>query len=355
MYKYKTDKLGPNWLQMITKSKPDLRIKGRVIFIDEASMVDTPLLNIILEFCKDCKIVFIGDKEQLAPVGEELSPVFSVVEPQDRVFLNEQMRNAGQPHLMALCKQLRATVQTGEFYPIEEVPGVIDYLDDEQMGDYLERTFAHPGANSRILCYTNNRVADYAEFLRDVRGLPQQFTAGEHAVVAKAYAMGKTNFSVEREVGIISVGDEIYKGGYAHATPNRDEILYHEAEVAYINEDGSIPRRGAVVKIPLDMSYVRRTLRNLASAKNWSEYHPLNNSMMDIRMPEACTVHKSQGSTYDSVFIDLGNIGTCRDKDMVARMLFVAFSRAKSRVYLYGTLPGKYHRSESNDQLVTSH
>ena len=53
-------------------------------------------------------------------------------------------------------------------------------------------------------------------------------------------------------------------------------------------------------------------------------------------------MHKSQGSTYDTVFIDLENIGSCRNPDQVARMLYVAVSRARNRIFLFGKLPTKY-------------
>ena len=57
---------------------------------------------------------------------------------------------------------------------------------------------------------------------------------------------------------------------------------------------------------------------------------------MDIRSAEACTVHCSQGSTYDRVFIDLGDIMSCRQTSVKTRLLYVALSRAKKEAYIYG-------------------
>ena len=63
---------------------------------------------------------------------------------------------------------------------------------------------------------------------------------------------------------------------------------------------------------------------------------------MDLRPEDASTVHKSQGSTFDTVFIDLSDLSTCRQPDMAARLLYVAFTRARNRVVLYGKLKDKF-------------
>jgi ATP-dependent exoDNAse (exonuclease V) beta subunit len=42
------------------------------------------------------------------------------------------------------------------------------------------------------------------------------------------------------------------------------------------------------------------------------------------------------------VFIDLTNISTCHQVEQVARMMYVAVSRAKYRIFFYGQLAEKY-------------
>ncbi len=54
------------------------------------------------------------------------------------------------------------------------------------------------------------------------------------------------------------------------------------------------------------------------------------------------SIHKSQGSEYDTVFVDLTNIGKCRVPSDVARMCYVSITRASKQVILYGSLPPKY-------------
>ena len=48
----------------------------------------------------------------------------------------------------------------------------------------------------------------------------------------------------------------------------------------------------------------------------------------------ASTVHKSQGSSYDNIFVDIKNIKTCKD-DLVRRQLqYVALSRTRKDAFV---------------------
>lgn len=54
---------------------------------------------------------------------------------------------------------------------------------------------------------------------------------------------------------------------------------------------------------------------------------------LDLRHSYACTVHKAQGSTYDTVYVDLDDLyKAIRNKDMYNRLLYVAVSRAAKKV-----------------------
>lgn len=143
----------------------------QVIFIDEASMVDRPLHNYLLEGTDStCKIIYIGDHCQMAPVTEKISPIY--LGNAKTVHLTQPVRNAEQPALQALCSQLRETVETGVFRPIEPVPGVVDYLTDAEAQDYINQVYRDEIQNERVLCFSNNRVQEYNTYIRALRGYP---------------------------------------------------------------------------------------------------------------------------------------------------------------------------------------
>ena len=56
----------------------------------------------------------------------------------------------------------------------------------------------------------------------------------------------------------------------------------------------------------------------------------------------SCTIHKAQGSTVNTVYIDCKDISTCRNPDTVARLLYVAATRATDRIVFLNNLAPKY-------------
>ena len=324
----------------ITRSKRWAPIFNRIIFIDESSMIDSTLYAEILRTCKDCKIIFVGDHAQMAPVKEELSPIYSSVIKKNFVFLSEPIRNAGSPALMNLCDQLRATVETGVFTPIKEVPGHIEYLDKQQMQNKIDATFLPENADARILCYTNKRVQGYNEHIRRLRGKSLMLEPGDHMVVAQGYANRGATLSVEREVVVEAVSSQMHKYNFSVQKPHEGDLEYYNAWIKSLGSGYTLE-----VKIAKDPLYLDTLLKRLAKEKLWPDYYIAKNTFVDLRGKEACTVYKSQGSTYHTVFIDIGIIGTSYDAKQVARMLFVGASRATTKVYLFGKLPGKYNQT----------
>lgn len=304
---------------------------NKIIFIDEASMIDSDLYKILHEGTNNCKIVFVGDHCQLAPIYETLSPIYR----QNSPFyeLTEQMRNNNQPALMDVCSQLRETVETGVFKPIHLVNGVIDLLDDTRMQFELVKEFVPgPNLNSRILAYTNKQVVLYNEYIRQERGLPELYTIGEILVSNTMSKLANNQqLSVEQELTIID------NQGTTKISITKDA----ELEVQLLTVDTEWGDRHQV-KVPVDRDHWDKLCKYYARNKNWERYFHLKQMYADLRPRDAATVHKSQGSTYDSVFIDLENISKVNQPDIAARMLYVAFSRAKNRVYLYGSLAEKY-------------
>lgn len=303
----------------------------KILFIDESSMVDTQLLDQIRSSTLKCKIVYVGDHCQLAPIKETLSPIYR----QGLPFyeLTEPMRT-GDPDLLALNKQLRNTVETGDFRPIQIVPGVIDWLTDVEMQHQLQTTFAAQTHDSRILAYTNNQVVLYNDFIREVRQLPDEFTVGEFLVNNTAIRVAKNRtLSVEEEVSIAKQSSTI------------EDIEIEAGVFLKIRRSDLRSKLGEIfpsIPVPVDRAHFDALLRYYKGRKNWTKFFHLKNNYPELRQRDAATVHKTQGSTLDTVFVDLSNISTCNLSNQVARMLYVAVSRPRSRIFLYGNLAEKY-------------
>lgn len=304
----------------------------KIIFVDEASMIDTDLWKMIHEGTNKCKIVYVGDHNQLAPVHEDLSPIYKHGSP--FVELLEPVRNANQPALMAVCQQLRDTVSSGIFKPIQLVPGVIDLLDDQLMPQGIEHYFKQQTHEARILAYTNKRGIQYNDFIRVIRQLPPEPTVGELLVNASMFHTRKGQISVEMELKVIR--------NHGHSKVLIDDEHQIELDVNHIDVEDSFGNLWYRCPVPSNREHFDQLVKYYAQAKRWGIYKRLKNEFADFRPHDAATVYKAQGSTYDTVFIDLGNISEVRNPAQAARMLYVAFSRARSRIFLYGNLAQKF-------------
>lgn len=318
----------------IQKTRNFMVHHNTLIIIDEASMIDMVLDKIMQEgTASTCKIIYVGDDRQLAPVGERISVVFS--RPMRRVELTQPMRNAGQPALMALCQQFRETVETGVFKPITLVPGVIDNLSDADMQSHVDTHFKNEGYNSRILAYTNKQVGDYNGYIRSIRGYGERLHDGERVINNSAIDLGGTQGMIHAEAEFIVKtlgGDDVTLSAGGCDVEAYQVSLVH-------------PTSGAnlfTVYQPVNREHFNRVLKYLAGQKNWHPFYYFKNRFPDLRARDSSTVYKAQGSTFDSVYIDLQNIGTSNILNQVARMLYVAVSRPRNRIFLYGRLPPRY-------------
>lgn len=302
-----------------------------IVFIDEGSMIDSPLLKLLREGTCNCKLVFVGDHCQLAPVMEPISPIYTANLP--FYALTEPMRNNGQPALMAICNQLRKTVETGIFQPIKVVPGVIDWLNGNDMGDAIADEFTNKNPESRILAYTNAKVIQYNDYVREIRQFTEIYTEGEILVNNSAVRLRSDMLRVEEEFEILSVGSTLQ----TITTSEGDEFDSIECDLRSVN--GALYQ---AVKLPANKEHFASLMKYYSQQKRWKAFFDLKNFYPDLRPRDAATVHKAQGSSYTTVFIDMENISTCRNPEIAARMLYVAFSRARQRIAMYGELTKKF-------------
>lgn len=313
-------------------------IHDSIIFIDECSMIDSELFKFIHEGTNNCKIVYVGDHCQLAPVAEPLSPVFK----KDFPFfeLTEPMRNSKQQALMNVCTQLRETVETGVFKPISLVPGIIDLLNDEEMEKEITKEFKDPTLDKKILCYRNSKVIDYNGYIQEDLRNNRIYEINEYYVNNNAVKITDINckqvvLPVEDEIKILNIADN------------------YKITSVFIAKDINLPCYAARILslstghifnvwLPVNIQEIYSLMKYFAKQKDWVHYFYVKDTFLDLRPKDASTVHKAQGSTYETVYIDLGDLSTCRIPDMAARLLYVAFTRASKRIVLYGKLKEKF-------------
>lgn len=306
-------------------------IKRTVIFIDECSMIDNQLFDFIHKLTHECKLVYVGDKYQLTPVRSGLSPVYknNLVEH----TLTIPMRNANHKELVDLCTQLKKTVETGVFNPIKLVPGIIDLYDKDQMAKAYQKEFVvNNGQDARSLTYTNKMSVIYNNYIKSIRGQTEVFNDGDFCISNSVCCLGNKTLHAEDEIYIKKVIKRHVQRqlaeGFQPVELSLCEIEWH----------------GQLIETAIPESYhqVKNLLKALAKAKEWYQYFAIKEGFLDLRPRDSCTIHKAQGSTLNTVFIDAKDLSTCTVSSTTARLLYVAVSRAKSHVIFYGDLKSKY-------------
>ena len=83
-------------------------------------------------------------------------------------------------------------------------------------------------------------------------------------------------------------------------------------------------------------AYIHRhnsRVRALKDRKAFADVYAIDRAFtMDYAF--ATTVHKAQGSEFNNVFIDFNDIKKAMGDDTYARLMYVAISRAKRRLYV---------------------
>lgn len=322
---------GTTYLQKGDNFSPKFR---EIVFIDECSMIDTQLYQLIKEALFNCKIIYVGDKDQLAPVNSDLSPVFSPEIPQ--IELTENVRLKNHPEMLELAEQLKTTVRTGIFKPIKTKEGVIELLDGNRMQSLVNELFLTPSYDNKIVTYTNKKALAYNDYIKyDLRHYESPFVVGEHYIVNSVLLVPETYskkkvFNTEDEIVIEEIGETTV---YTNCL-----VPFEIIQLKARNYLGNL----ITFYAPRNSSQFLASLKQEARCKRWKSYFRAKETIADLRLADSSTVHKAQGSTYKNIFVDLSDLSSCRSYDTVARLLYVACTRATDHVYLYGKLADKF-------------
>lgn len=293
--------------------------EGFLLVVDEASYIDSQLLELVFSRTKDCKIVFVGDPAQLTPVKSVGTPVF------DANFtgaaLTTVVRQAEGNPIVALSTKFRNTVNSGEFFKFIPDGHNVQYLCRDDFNRKIEQEFSRADwryQDSKILGWTNKCVVGYNHFVRNsVKGDPH-FAVGDYAVCNSFLSIGRKSIKTDQLVEITRI------------EPDRE---VHGVVGNYYQMD-----HDTSAFMPKTLESKNARIKQAKADNKLSLVAEIDAEWVDLRAAYACTINKSQGSTFNEVFIDLDDVSRCNSGDQIARMLYVAVSRARNHVYLTGDL-----------------
>lgn len=266
----------------------------------------------------------MGDAAQIPPVGSSDTPVFTQGYPE--VELLQVMRQQDGSPVKAICENVRNAVVTGEPLRKFELSDGVIHLPQEAFEQAMLDEFTRSDwkyGDSIVLSYTNEAVRYYNDLLFRADKGRDSFEVGDYALnnkFVKSLKDSKNALKTEETVLINAITKKSVTIG------------------TYIVDGKNYRIKNANYFRPNDPT-IRERLLNMSSSLPTSDVETVMECFMDLRPLYACTINKSQGSTFDTVFIDLNTLSSkLRDRELLLRLLYVAVSRARSKLIFTGNL-----------------
>ena len=286
----------------------------KLVIVDEVSLLPQQILDHLLHLNKKRiikQLLLIGDPVQLKAVSNppDLSP-FS----KHTIELTEQMRQQPEVSLTEYFTRLRTAIETTKMPDLKTVVPNITFIASHKEFCY---TYNDCNTNKKILAYRNIVVDKYNNYIHGAN----IFREGDDVIIDKP--LGTARNGDEVKVRKATEDDEKFTV-FVRTTDGIDYKIYHYKSTSAVNNQLEIYRK----------------------ANDKASYWKLFNSSFRLKHSYACTVHKAQGETYDTVFVDVADILTAYQAkksrynnpiplDTFLRLYYVALSRMKSHAYVY--------------------
>jgi len=329
---------------------------GSVIILDECSMVSRELFRIIRESValNDCKIIYVGDSYQIPPVFEKESPVFNEVVKQSK--LTTIHRQALESPIICEATRFRLYLD-GQPFPELTAHNDVKIVGDETFHQLMNEAFTSQEYTDnpdhcRAVAWTNKRVKSLNNFIRKLTYDDTCYQRGEALAVNSAIVEDNSIlFATEEIVKVLSAKNASQCGieGY------KVKIKGKKTKTVFVARDpdqlkgllGRYAKKAKGFELQLKKAPAKKQ-GNVDKQRRaaWGDFFTIKNDFADLRPVHASTVHKSQGSTYHTVFIDAGDIGKNTKNHEIARLMYVAYTRASCKVIVTGQLPERLYQGE---------
>lgn len=365
------------------------KLSQTLFIVDEASMMneDEGLLSDLMTFVYTgyrCRLLFVGDRAQLPPVGASYSPALEV-DFLNRRFahfevdftearLTEVLRQAASSLILSNATYLRQRLAEDDFtLPVFDLTGrgldgavgssdvepeavgalvKKDFfqLKGEDFEDTLQSVYGRSAREEVVFVTRSNKRANmFNKAIRErVFGLEEEVSAGDLLMVVRNNYYWTEQME---KIGFLANGDMVevlkvkqYKDLYgfrfadieARLTDYPDEPpLELKICLDSLHVEGPsltyAQNKQLWDEVMLDYAHLRTKAERVAAVKK----DPYVNALQ-VKYAYALTCHKTQGGQWPTVFVDLGYFtDDMLDADFF-RWLYTALTRAVDRLYLVG-------------------
>lgn len=343
------------------------------LVIDEVSMVDRVLwehLNIALEKLPDLKVLLLGDPHQLPPPRSSDVPIFSLLlPPGNKASLNVVERNSGAIGQNTEGIVCEIVTKADKFKTWQKGENLKLYTDHGEWSNALVLGFQDSSLSvdaTKALAWTNKEVDHLNKLVRHGIAKPQDtglplFSPGD-ILTAKERVVDPTALP-ERDN---NYGQILAPTQLARVVDVRKLVLEYEPAAdtgaisakgyeLVLHDDGGFlgfARVASVEEYPRLLDYSKKLKKEVLTAVKagkrgrsfWGVYYGLLDAFglvsvgkgfsPNLRPAFAQTIHQSQGSTYETVFLNARDVGGCKAKTLHNKLLYVGASRASTALHV---------------------
>ena len=372
---------------------------GKVLVIDEASMLHSSNYEGIIDDARSrgTKVIFMGDNAQLPPIKDKNAPTKSVVFEQNKdtnAHLTELMRQGKQSPIITFTDRLIDWVNKLESKLERKVaPHKVKNEFREELWDGNDLTSFDNKINEGVILVSEDFESLLPNFIKDYKKAPtatkyinynrfdhqttlahvnmireylygdkaseERFISGEPLMVNGPYEYDVDTDESKRvdngeEFTVVSsqvVEKNIYYKVGQHARSTDGKIKVYQI-VAKNNVDGE----EITFNKPMTKSDVDKLIANERAVLQREGKNPAGAFMIksvlasEVAHGYIINSHRAQGSTYDTVYMDFGNISGqgMADINSIVKSMYVAASRPRKKLVVID------NRANAGNQIVNA-
>lgn len=352
-------------------------LSEKILIVDEISMLDDKdIKDIRKTLTGNCHVIYLGDAFQLPPIkskdGE--APIFKLGIPTLNLTV---VKRTTKTDLGMACTCIRAKKRTwfaaqfgwGKFAQwASEQPNVFLYSNKDTFKAALldkvkDADLELNRDEVRVLSYTNKVADSYNTFLREeYQGVKSTvWEPGDYLIALKPFQ--RTFIKDGKKIkGILlnnndefkllnKISDEVYTVSSYKDYPVRYETWLAQTEEGDPIEVNLLPfaekERANYDYILEDLSKIAKAAQKnkhlsakhkAAAKKAWTQFYKFQENFDQSKLSFSLTIHKSQGSSIDHVFLDI-DFEVCNlefaVKNIKRALLYTAVSRARQSLHIF--------------------
>ncbi|EHN8305347.1 ATP-dependent helicase [Campylobacter jejuni] len=290
---------------------------------DELELMDLP------EFkegrLRPLKVLYVGDLNQLSPVKG-----YSAIEPYGKFWKKLTKVHRTDNDLINPLTTLVNIIEGKE--KLRYLEPTDNFI---RKADIIKEYKASKEQDKIILAFTNKAVQNINADIKG-RTIPKSGDTIYNSTFKRFFTIEKiTKTSKEAHTFLGTINEDTEYNPLKQLNNDKNVQFYHTVEGLIIPAIfGSYSNKVLREDIANKLVNANRKNDESLSHKYFRIYKCLNDYVSNIDFEYCITVHKSQGSEFNEVFIDSKDFSNCINRKEMLKLLYVAISRAKNRAYL---------------------